>query len=54
MYMGMPDGIEVNGGMTETHVLKLLKNLSGGRQAVKVWTCYFAEKLIEADFQCLI
>ena len=51
MYMKLQADIEVKGGMAETHILKLLKNLDGGRQAGKVWVEYLAEKLIEADFQ---
>ena len=41
VYMKFPAGIGVQEGTTETHVLKLLKNL---------YDC-LAEKLIEADFQ---
>ena len=51
MYLKLPAGIEVKGGTAEMHVLKLLKNLYGGRQAGKVWVDYLAEKLIGADFQ---
>ena len=51
MYMKLPAGIEVKGGTTEMHVLKLLKNLYVGRQAGKVWVDFLAETLIEADFQ---
>ena len=48
--MILPASIEVKGGTAEMHVLKLLKNLYGGRQAGKVWADYLAEKLIEAGF----
>ena len=51
MYMKLPAGIEVKGGTAETHVLKVPKNLYGGRQAGEVWADYLAEKLIETDFQ---
>ena len=50
-YMKLLASIEVKGGTAEMHVLKLLKNLYGRRQAGKVWADYLAEKLIEADFQ---
>ena len=50
IYMILPASIEVKGGTAEMHVLKLLKNLYGGRQAGKVWADYLAEKLIEAGF----
>ena len=51
MYMRLPVGIENNGGIAETHILKLLKNQYGGRQAGKVCMNCLAKKLVEADFE---
>ena len=48
MYMKLPADIEVKGGTAETHVLKLLKNLFGGRQSGKVWADYLEMKLLQS------
>ena len=50
IYMRLPVGMEVQGGTAETSVLKMLKNLYGGRQVRRVWAVYLTEKLMEADF----
>ena len=51
MYMKLPASIEVMGKPAEMHILKLLRNLNGRRQAGKVWADYLAKELIDADFQ---
>ena len=51
MYMRLQADTEVKEGTAETHVLKCLKNLYGGRQAGNVWADYLAENLIDADFE---
>jgi hypothetical protein len=37
MYMKIPRGFEIDGKPNKTHVLKLLKNLYGQKQAGRVW-----------------
>ena len=49
--MRLPAGIEVKVGTAKTHVLKLPKNLYGGRVAGKVRADYLTDKSIEADLQ---
>ena len=51
IYMKLPAGTEVKKGTAEMHVLMLLKNLNGRRQAGKVQADNLAKKLIEVDFQ---
>eukprot|EP00957_Ditylum_brightwellii_P209041 15359992-Ditylum_brightwellii.AAC.1 len=50
MYMKLPKGIEVTNSR-EPHVLKLLKNLYGSRQAGKVWADFLKKGLKEIGFQ---
>jgi len=51
MYMQLPAGIEIIGGNSKTHCLKLLKNLYGSKQAGKIWADYLANTLIDSGFQ---
>jgi hypothetical protein len=50
MYMELPQGIETNHGNGKTHVLKLLKNLYGQRQAGKVWNDHLTTGLKRIGF----
>ncbi|KAL7477266.1 hypothetical protein ACHAW6_003079, partial [Cyclotella cf. meneghiniana] len=55
VYMELPKGIKTSHGNSKDHVLMLLSNLYGQKQAVCVWNLFLVEKLISLDFQqCLI
>jgi hypothetical protein len=45
MYMELPQGIRTSEGESKDHVLKLLKNINGQKQAGQVWNEYFVDKL---------
>ena len=45
IYLKMPVGLEVKGSSADTHVLKLINNVYGGKQAGKVWNDYLTYKL---------
>jgi Reverse transcriptase (RNA-dependent DNA polymerase)/GAG-pre-integrase domain len=49
MYMEVPKGFNVHGSRT-THVLKLLKNIYGQKQAGRVWNDFLTEGLVELGF----
>jgi len=51
MYMELPKGIETKHGNGKTHVLKLLKNLYGQKQAGRVWNQHLHTRLIELGFK---
>ena len=51
MYMELPDGILLNEGNRKDHVLKLLVNLYGQKQAGQVLNGYLVNKLIKIDFK---
>ena len=50
MYMDLPKGIETKYGNGKTHVLKLLKNLYGQKQAGRVWNQFLHERLLKLGF----
>jgi hypothetical protein len=50
MYKELPNGIVVKGGNSTDHILKLLQNLYGQKQAGHVWNKYLNEKLREINF----
>ena len=50
MYMELPKGIETRYGNGKTHVLKLLKNLYGQRQAHRVWAEHLSAGLQKIGF----
>jgi Reverse transcriptase (RNA-dependent DNA polymerase) len=45
--MKIPKGFTINGGTRTTHVIKLLKNLYGQKQAGRVWNKHLHEIFIE-------
>ena len=45
MYMELPQGINIKSGNSKNHVLKLLANLYGQKQAGQVWNGYLVNKL---------
>jgi hypothetical protein len=51
MYMELPKGIETRHGSSKDHVLMLLSNLYGQKQAGRVWNSYLVEKLRSIGFQ---
>ena len=51
MYMELPLGIETRHGNSKDHVLKLLANLYGQKQAGRVWNGYMVEKLRSIGFK---
>ena len=51
MYMELPKGIETKYGNGKTHVLKLLKNLYGQKQAGRVWNQFLHERLLKLGFE---
>ena len=50
MFMELPSGIEVKQGDSKSHVLKIISNLYGQKQAGRVWNAYLVEKLRAAGF----
>ena len=50
MYMEFPKGIEMAHGNGRTHVLRLLRNLYGKKQAGRLWNIYLKEKLLKIGF----
>ncbi len=51
MYMELPQGINIENGNSKNHVLKLLANLYGQKQAGWVWNGYLVNKLQEINFK---
>ena len=51
MYMELPQGVEMRHGRGKTHVLRLLKNLYGQKQAGRVWNKHLHAKLSSIGFQ---
>ncbi len=50
MYMDLSQGIETMHGSSKTHVLQLISNLYGQKQAGRVWNQYLVDKLLDAGF----
>jgi hypothetical protein len=50
MYMNLPKGIQMANGNRNTHVLKLLKNLYGQKQAGRVWNKHLTSGLVKIGF----
>jgi hypothetical protein len=51
MYMELPQGINTKNGNSKNHILKLLANLYGQKQAGRVWNGYSINKLQEINFK---
>jgi hypothetical protein len=51
IYMEQPQGIQVVTGNSKDHVLKLLKNIYGQKQAGRVWNSFLVDKLTSIRFQ---
>ena len=53
MHLQLPDGIETDSGNSRTHVLKLLINVYGQKQAGKVWADFLSENLFKIGFEMI-
>ena len=51
IFMELPQGIETVQGSSKSHVLQLLSNLYGQKQAGRVWNSYLVDKLEEIGFK---
>jgi hypothetical protein len=51
IYMQIPKGFEIEGKTRKTHVLKLIKNLYGQKQAGRVWNQHLHEKLLKLGWE---
>jgi hypothetical protein len=51
MYMELPTSIHTEHGNSKDHVLKLLANIYGQKQAGCVWNSYLVTKLREINFK---
>ena len=50
IYMELPQGIKTATGNSKDHVLKLLKNLYGQKQAGRVWNSFLVDKLTSLGY----
>jgi hypothetical protein len=50
MYMNFPKGIQMANGNRNTHVIKLLKNVYGQKQAGRVWNKHLTSGLVKIGF----
>jgi hypothetical protein len=50
IYMELPQGIQTATGNSKDHVLKLLKNIYGQKQAGRVWNSFLVDKLISLGY----
>ena len=51
MYLQLTDGIDTKSGNRRTHVLKLLQNVYGQKQAGKLWADFLSENLFNIGFE---
>jgi Reverse transcriptase (RNA-dependent DNA polymerase) len=51
IYMHIPNGFEIQGKTRQTHVLQLIKNLYGQKQAGCIWNQHLHNKLIELGWK---
>ncbi|KAL7477715.1 hypothetical protein ACHAW6_003505 [Cyclotella cf. meneghiniana] len=54
MYMEYPKEIEAHHGSSKDHILLLLSNLHGQKQADRIWNSYLVEKLCSIGFQPML
>jgi hypothetical protein len=50
MYMELPKDIDTRHGNSKDHVLRLLQNIYGQKQAGRVWNHHLTAKLLEVGF----
>jgi hypothetical protein len=51
IYIELPQGIQTATGNSKDHVLQLLKNIYGQKQAGRVWKEYLVDKLDSIGFK---
>jgi Reverse transcriptase (RNA-dependent DNA polymerase) len=51
IYMQIPKGFAIDGKTRKTHVLQLIKNLYGQKQAGRVWNQHLHNKLLELGWE---
>jgi hypothetical protein len=54
IYMELPQGIKTATGNSKDHVLKLLKNIYGQKQAGRVWNSFLVDKLTSLVYTSLL
>jgi hypothetical protein len=54
IYMELPQGIETATGNSKDHVLKLLKNIYGQKQAGRMWNSFLVDKLTSLGYTSLL
>ncbi len=54
IYMELPQGIQTKNGNSRDHVLKLLRNIYGQKQAGRVWNSFLVEKLTSLGYTALL
>jgi hypothetical protein len=54
IYMELPKGIKTATGNSKDHVLKLLKNLYGQKQARRVWNSFLVDKVTSLGYTSLL
>jgi hypothetical protein len=52
--MELPQGIKTATGNSKNHVLKLLKNIYGQKQAGRVWNSFLVDKLTSLSYTSLL
>ncbi len=50
IYMELPQGIKTATGNSKDHILKLLKNIYGQKQAGRVWNSFLVDKLTSLGY----
>jgi hypothetical protein len=53
MYMELPTGIHTKHGISKDHVLKLLTNIYGQKQAGRVWNSYLINQAMGDQLQAV-
>jgi hypothetical protein len=54
IYMELPQGIKAATGNSKDHILKLLKNIYGQKQAGMVWNSFLVDKLTSLGYTTLL
>jgi hypothetical protein len=54
IYMELPQGIKTATGNSKDHVLKLLKNIYGQKQAGRVWNSFLVDKITSLGYTSLL
>jgi hypothetical protein len=54
IYMELPQGIKTATGNSKDHVLKLLKNIHGQKQAGRMWNSFLVDKLTSLGYTSLM